>query len=396
MTEGRIQNRFDIFLAAIVVGLGGAFAPHADAQTAPDSPSLLQQLSDETQRVYGKARLGMVRVQLPTPQWLEKINQQKAFLQKWGDRIDPAVREQIVEQQAQMFQKLRLREGAVPASQPTGIPPVFPGTQPIMAGLAPSSRPAVGKLEVTELNRPGTGNLILVATGLLVDDKGHAAFPLFVNRSDVGDASLPAMTGDGRPTTARFIGSDRLTNLTVLQLANPSGTPAALGHNRPDDGVLTLVIAADGGARLVVWSNLHPEPGLAVLPDGSVAGFGFEGHFLGASTAKPIVEQLIAHGEVHRAKVGVVVEEVAKDDLMRQTRAELGTKPAIRVVEVDPGSAAERGGVRANDLILAIDHQAVGDAPTFAAVIATHSGKTVLHVLRGSQDQDLTVTLNPQ
>jgi hypothetical protein len=346
--------------------------------SAEGAPSLLQQLSDETQRVYGKARKGMVHVQLPTPQWLEQMNKQKEFLNKWSNRLDPAVREQIVEQQERAITQLHARNGAGATSQPSGA----------------STRPSAA-LQVTDVRRSDAGNLILVATGLLVDDNGHAVFPLFVDRNDIGDNLLPAITGDGQPTTARFIGSDRNTNLTVLQLLKHTGQPVTLGHSRPDDGVLTLVIAAEGGARLVVWSNLHPEPGLAVLPDGSVAGFGFDGHFLGASTCKPIVDQLIAHGEVHRAALGVVTIEVAKEDLIRQARPELGDKPAIRILAVDPNSAAARGGVRPDDLILAIGDEAVGDAPTFAAVIATRTGSTVLRVLRGNQTIELTVNLRP-
>ena len=43
--------------------------------------------------------------------------------------------------------------------------------------------------------------------------------------------------------------------------------------------------------KMVVWTNQHPEPGFAILTDGSVAGFGFDGHFLSAAAAKPIVDQ---------------------------------------------------------------------------------------------------------
>ncbi len=369
--------------------------------SAGETTSLLQQLSDETQRVYGKARLSMVRVQLPTPQWLEQINRQKEFLDKWGNRLDPAVREQIIEQQERAVLQLRQHQGGVPSSQPAGValeirstPRFDLTTRPSMP---PTSQPALGKLQVTDGHRSDPGNLVLIVTGLLVDTDGHAVFPTFVDKKVFGDnLAMLALTGDGQPTRAKFVGSDRQTNLTVLQLEKHTGQAVALGHSRPDDGVLTLVIAGDGGARLVVWSNLHPEPGLAVLPDGSVAGFGFDGHFLGASTAKPIVDQLIATGEVRRAVLGVTMSEVAKEDLIRQSRPELGSQPAIRILAVDPDTAASRGGVQTDDLILAVGGEPVGDPPTFGAVIATRSGPTVLHVLRGSHLIDLTVDLRPK
>ena len=59
-------------------------------------------------------------------------------------------------------------------------------------------------------------------------------------------------------------------------------------------------------------------------------------------------------------------------------------------------SAAARGGVKVNDLVLAVAGQPVGDAPTFAAVIATGSGDTTLKILRGTQMLQLTVNLQPK
>jgi S1-C subfamily serine protease len=184
--------------------------------------------------------------------------------------------------------------------------------------------------------------------------------------------------------------------VTVLQLANHNGKPITMGHPKPDDGTLTLMIAPDGAARMVVWNNQHPEPGFGILPDGSLGGFGFDKYFLGASTAKPIVDQLIATGTVHRAILGVMMREVSRDDSFRRDHPALGQAPAIRIMSVLDGSAAARGGVQVDDLILSVDDQLVGDAPTFGAVIATRTGDTILKVLRGSQTIQLTVHLEPR
>jgi S1-C subfamily serine protease len=127
-----------------------------------------------------------------------------------------------------------------------------------------------------------------------------------------------------------------------------------------------------------------------------VAGFGFENTFLGASTAKPVVDQLISTGEVHRAILGVVDQEVTKEDPVRRLHRELGTLPAIRILIVQDGSAAARGGIEPDDLILKIDNEPVGDPSTFAAVIAAKHGNSVLHVLRGEKELDLTVSMVPR
>jgi hypothetical protein len=327
----------------------------------------------------------MVRVQLPTPQWLDQYNQRQMLLQKWGAQLNPEVREKILEEQERAFNALH-HAATNPATQSSD-----------MLGSPPATQPAKGELQVTDaLPHPGDVGISLFAIGLLVDGQGHAVFPVYVDRKYLGDTPLPAVTGEGQVTTATFVGSDPKTHLTVLQLADHSGTPAALGHRKPEDGTLTLVIAIDGGARMVVWNNQHFETGFAILPDGAVAGFGFDHGFLGAATAKPIVDQLIATGEVHRAILGVVTQEVDRDDGLRRQRPELGTSPAIRIVAVQKGSAAEHGGIQPEDLILAIGDQTVGDAPTFAAVIATRTGNTVLKVLRGNKTLELTVNLQPK
>jgi S1-C subfamily serine protease len=379
------------FLTALLLGAVIAFPGAVQAQTPPpSSQSLLEQLSNETQQMYQRVRVGIVRVQLPTPQWLEQINEQakeqKKFFHKWGTQLSPQVKEQLIREQQNAQAEAYRRLGTVAASQPTTRTSSAPATQPLGELQFP------GRLHPPE----DPGNLVLVATGILMDNDGHVVVPLYVEREVVGKISLRVLMGDGKLTTAKFVGSDRKTNLTVLQLENRTGQPVALARSRPDDGVLTLVIASDGGARLVVWTNLHPEPGLIVMPDGSVAGFGFNGQFLGAAASKPIVDQIIATGEVHRAVLGVKVREIRKDDVLRQHVPALGNRSAIRVEEVDGDSAAARGGLRVGDLILTVAGQPVGDAPTFAAVIATRDGQTALQVLRGSDQLELTVDLQPK
>jgi serine protease DegQ len=156
------------------------------------------------------------------------------------------------------------------------------------------------------------------------------------------------------------------------------------------------VMTADGAARLVVWTNQHPESGLVFTPDGSIAGFGFNDRLLTAAACKPIVDQIIATGQVRRAVLGVWVREVRKDDPLRQSTPQLGAKPAIRIDSVEPNSAAQLGGLRPGDLILAVGGESVGETETFAAVTATRSGKTDLQVLRDSDLLTLSVDLQPR
>src|SRR5262245_13477218 len=71
-------------------------------------PSLLQQLSDDTQRVYGQVRMGMVQIALPTPPWLEQLNEQEKLLRKWGNQLTPEAMDALRhEQQRLMAEQVR-------------------------------------------------------------------------------------------------------------------------------------------------------------------------------------------------------------------------------------------------------------------------------------------------
>jgi S1-C subfamily serine protease len=356
----------------------------AVAQTA--SPTFLQQLSDQTEQLYNKVHLGVVRVQMPTPAWLEQVNEQKKLLDKWGGQLTPDVIQQLKQEQEKIRSEQYRLIGAVAPPQTNDSPT----TQGIT--LLPN-QPSPSQIHTRPLPQ---GKLVLVATGLLIDHEGYVVVPLYVDRPTIGNSPLMVRMGDGKLTTARFVGSDPMTKLTVIQLDNHNGTPATISHARPDEGSLTLVMSADGGARLVVWTSQHPEPGLIVTADGSVAGFGFGDRLLTAAACMPIVQQIIATGQVHRAVLGVWVREVPKDDVLRQSSPALGTKPAIYVENVEANSAAQAGGLRPGDLILAVGGEPVGETETFAAVTATGSGKTELQVLRDSAALTLSVDLQPR
>ena len=340
-------------------------ASTALAQTASTPPdTILQQLSVDTQHLYLSVRTGIVRVQLPTPRWLDQLNTRRDLMQKWGPQLSPEVREQLMRQERLVHEQAERRLSATPSTQPAAEPSSVPRNP-----------------------------LVLLATGMLIDGSGHAVVPVFVDRAVVGDMPLRVLLGDGHVTSAKFLGSDRKTNISVLQLSQFPPQPVRLAPTRPDDGTLTLMIMPDGSSRLVVWNNLHVENGLIVMPDGAIAGFGFDGQFLGAAACKPLVDQIVATGEVHRAVLGVRVQEVTRDAGVRQQLPELGNRPAIAVLQVDPGSAADHGGLREGDLILTIDAEPVGDGPTFAAVIAARRGTTPLSVLRHGQVIELSVEL---
>jgi S1-C subfamily serine protease len=325
----------------------------------------------------------MIWVQLPTPPWLEQVNEQENILRKFGSQLNPAVRDMIRREQEQLrMQSYR------PVAAGAGAPETQPAEATTQAS-APAATQPVGAGELMFPGRllPDPGKLVWVATGLLIDDDGHAIVPAIIDRQKLADPTLRVLVGPGRVTTARFVGSDAKTNLSVVQLDDHSEQkPVKFAPRRPSNGALVLVVDREGLAHLSVWNNLRPEAGVIALPDGAVAGFGFNGQFLTAAACRPIVDQLISSGKVRRALLGVAVTRVPG----------IAGDPALRIQTVDPDSAAQRGGLRAGDLILSLAGEPVGDGPTFAAVIATSQGPTNFKVMRGTQTIDIDIDLQPQ
>lgn len=56
-------------------------------------------------------------------------------------------------------------------------------------------------------------------------------------------------------------------------------------------------------------------------------------------------------------------------------------------------SAADRGGLKPGDVLLALDGEPVHDIPAIAAAIAARNGGTRLRVLRGERVLELVVDL---
>jgi S1-C subfamily serine protease len=145
--------------------------------------------------------------------------------------------------------------------------------------------------------------------------------------------------------------------------------------------------------RLAVWQGWQPDAAALVTLDGAVAGFAGANGFMPAAQFRPVAEELIDHGHVRRAYLGVGVREVSLDDPQRQTDPALGQTPALRIVAVVSGSAADKAGLRPGDLILQLAGDSAGDVHTFAASIAKREGPTPIQILRDGQRMSVTVQL---
>jgi S1-C subfamily serine protease len=102
-----------------------------------------------------------------------------------------------------------------------------------------------------------------------------------------------------------------------------------------------------------------------------------------------VVEDLQAHGEVRRGKAGLGLDELAPAERARWV--------GVRVRGVLPGGAAEAAGIRAGDLLTAVEGRRITKvAEAIAAIQLKKPGETVrLTVQRGAEPLSLSLVLAP-
>ncbi len=239
---------------------------------------------------------------------------------------------------------------------------------------------------------------------------------------------------DGRELTAKLIGTDSSSDLAVLKLetrekvpsvpigrsdelligetviaiGNPfglastvtTGVVSALHRNfKAGDRTLFDFIQTDasinpgnsGGPLLDVEGRLIGI-NTAILGDRS-AGIGFA---IPIDRARRIAEDLIEHGEVREGYLGASVA-----DLPAREGAVAGSSGGVQVTGVDPGSPAEKAGVRRGDLVEAVDGVVPEGAEEFRFRLRDLAigGSARLELKRGGQRLTVTVPaveLTPQ
>ena len=111
-----------------------------------------------------------------------------------------------------------------------------------------------------------------------------------------------------------------------------------------------------------------------------------------SNTAQHVLTQILQHGRVRRARLGVAGDQV---HLPQRIKAATGLKQdaGVRVVEVQPGSPAYAGGVEPGDVIVGVDREVVTGIDDIARVLdGTRIDKRVaIHILREGRARTIEV-----
>jgi S1-C subfamily serine protease len=111
-----------------------------------------------------------------------------------------------------------------------------------------------------------------------------------------------------------------------------------------------------------------------------------------SNTASFVLGELVRHGRVRRAYIGIAAQQFTLSRRRRHA-AGLAQESAVMVASIEPGSAAERAGLLAGDIILALEGIVITGADDLIRVLAGDKiGRTIqLEVLHNGSRSMLSL-----
>ncbi len=343
----------------------------------------------------------------------------------------------------------------VPSAGASGLAFAPPQGAPLsFADIVQQVAPAVVQIEVeTKVDRPAGGGIQIpgfpgfvipnpqggqpdadaepetargAGSGFFITKDGF----IVTNNHVVGDAvSIKVVLTDGRKLNATLVGRDIPTDLAVIKVqgdnfnfvsfeeqADPRvgdwvvavGNPFGLGGTATagivsakarDAGpnsqfVDYLQIDAainrgnSGGPTFDIYGRVIGVNSAIISPTGGSVGIGFA---IPASVAKPITDRLMRGQSIERGYLGVRMGTMSDDQ-----RAALGLPETVKGVLIDSvtaGGPAEAGGLKAEDVVVAINGQATETGNTLSRIVAAAAVNESLRVdlYRDGKRQTVTV-----
>jgi S1-C subfamily serine protease len=245
------------------------------------------------------------------------------------------------------------------------------------------------------------------------------------------DDDITVTLHDGTTAPATIAGRDPSTDLAVLRLADglsaSAAPPASAAPDAPRVGQLVLalgrpgpsvtaslgIVSAVGGewrtwqggtidrfVRLDVSVYDGFSGGPLIEAAGRVVGVNTSGLARATALTVPsgtvsrITDQLLSRGHIARGWLGIATQPVRLPPPLQRSLG-IEADAGLVVVNVEPDSPADRGGVLIGDILLALDDRAVSDpGDVLAALDGERIGTPIaLRVARGGRAERLTVTV---
>ena len=223
-----------------------------------------------------------------------------------------------------------------------------------------------------------------------------------VGRDTRVDLALLKIDGASRLTVLPLGDSNKLrVGELVLALGNPFGLEHSVSFGIVGRKGAPLTVAAPGFDFIQTDAAINPgnSGGPLVNMSGEVVGVnsmaaqnGSIGFAIPSNLVKMLLPQLATKGRVDWGWLGVQITEVTEDDI---GRLKLTEPKGVLVRSVMPGEPSDKGGVRADDVILGIDGTRLDTTRDLQRVVSsTPVGKKVRVVLlREGRETELEVTI---
>ena len=264
-------------------------------------------------------------------------------------------------------------------------------------------------------------------SGVIVDKNGYILTNFHV--VDGADKIRVQLVGDQQPYDAKLIGSDQETDLALIKIEPRSAlTPAPIGNSDSVQvGDWAIAIGSPFGLEATVTAGIISAKGrnmpnaefqsflqtdAAINPGNSggplvnirgevigintaiftrTGGYQGVGFALASNIAVKVYNQLIKSGKVTRGSIGVRFPANQPPELLKA----YGASHGVVVVSVERDGPADKAGLKAEDVIVAMNGKDIKDGEDLVSRVAeTPLGSSVaVTVLRDGKKQDFNVVI---